>query len=256
VHNAVIIASLLTVASSAIALAQPDTLRRVRNAKDGQMYVWIPPGTVMMGCSPEDKACEPDESPRHRIALSRGFWIGRTEMTVAGWRKHRTAPDEKADDHPIGGVGWQEAADFCRAVGGRLPTEAEWEYAARAGTEASRYGQREQIAWYNPTPDVEPGPDNRSRPVARKLPNNFGLYDMIGNVWEWVADFYEADYYARSPESDPKGPAGGAAWVIRGGSWRSGPSRSARASDRNAQKTTSGREDVGFRCVIDQLPQP
>ena len=110
---------------------------------------------------------------------------------------------------------------FCEALNGkrdgyhyRLPTEAEWEYAARAGDSSCRYGPLVEVAWFHDNSD------GRTHPVGEKKPNGFGLYDTLGNVWEWVQDWYGEDYYSHSPESDPKGPGSGEYRVSRGGSWR------------------------------------
>src|SRR5437899_167917 len=114
---------------------------------------------------------------------------------------------------PVETVTWNQAKRYCEAVGGRLPTEAEWEYAARAGNEASRYGNLNEIAWY------DNNSDHKTHDVGQKQANRWGLYDMLGNVWEWVGDWYDEKYYAKSPSVDPTGPTSGKYRVVRGGSW-------------------------------------
>ena len=120
----------------------------------------------------------------------------------------------------------------------RLLTEAEWEYAARAGTTAARYGDLDQVAWY----DGNSG--GKTHPVAQKAPNAWGLYDMLGNVWEWCSDWY-GEY--KEEKNDPTGPASGESKVLRGGSWLSNPRR-VRVSDRNVLVPSDRIDNVGFRC--------
>ena len=128
----------------------------------------------------------------------------------------------------------------CR--GYRLPTEAEWEYAARAGTAGSRYGAIDKIAWYS-------GNSGKgTHPIAQKAPNAWGLYDMLGNVWEWVADWYSKDYYSQSPESNPTGPVNGTIRVMRGGAWDD-LIEGVRSAYRAAYKQTNTNGDTGFRCA-------
>jgi formylglycine-generating enzyme required for sulfatase activity/Flp pilus assembly protein TadD len=195
-----------------------------KNAKDGLNYVWIPPGSFIMGCSPGDTECLPDEKPAHQVAITKGFWIGQTEVTVGAYKRFAAAtgyglpPAPKFNDGwtnenmPIMSMSWNDAKAFCQWVGGRLPTEAEWEYAARAGSTEARYGPPGDVAWYGDAP-------SGAHEVAQKRANGFSLYDMLGNATEWVADWYEARYYQVSPSQDPTGPVSGSAHVLRGGSW-------------------------------------
>jgi formylglycine-generating enzyme required for sulfatase activity len=152
------------------------------NPKDGLKYVWIPSGTFMMGCSPGDKGCFPGEKPSHRVTLSKGFWIGQTEATVGAYKRFAGATARKMrhaeifdrgwanDSMPITKVNWNDAHDYCTWAGGRLPTEAEWEYAARGGSTEARYGSLDEVAWnyYDATSGRKP------QPVGQKRANGFG----------------------------------------------------------------------------------
>ncbi len=231
--------------------------------KDSLKYVWIPAGTFMMGCSPEDKLCAGDEKPPHRVTLTKSFWMGQTVVTVGAYKRYALSTNRKMpqaptfnngwtnDKMPIVNVNWGDAWDYCRWIGGRLPSEAEWEYAARGGSTEARYGPIDEIAWYA---------DNSgggTQEVAQKRPNGFALYDMLGNVTQWVKDLYLHNYYRSSPSWDPPGPVSVLVPALapapprfsRGASWRS-PSKDVRASRRHGWagfrvEYTS----VGFRCV-------
>ncbi|MSV28251.1 MAG: hypothetical protein EXQ52_05835 [Bryobacterales bacterium] len=213
-------------------------------------YVAILPGEFSMGCSPGDSQCFDDEKPGRSVRLTKGFLMVRTEVTVENYRKFVQAggPAPEGDglnrtgDHPITGVTWEAARAYCAFTGGRLPTEAEWEYAARGQTTTARYGPLEQVAWYFGNSG------GATHPVGTKSPNIYGLFDMLGNVWEWTADRYGEQYYRASPATDPKGPASGDSRVVRGGSWGSNPVN-ARASNRVGYLPVFWGNDLGFRCV-------
>jgi formylglycine-generating enzyme required for sulfatase activity len=232
-------------ASSLTAQSPPRVSTRV-NPIDGLTYVWIPPGTFTMGCSPGDRECSDDEKPAHRVTITKGFWIGRTEVTQAAY-EHVTGrnPSEfKGASLPVETISWDEAGAYCKAVGMRLPTEAEWEYAARGRNPAARYGALDAVAW------VPSNSGAKTHDVAQKQPNGYGLYDMLGNIWEWVADWFDYKYYASRPASDPKGPSSAQNRTVRGGA-RDDIPRNAPASARYLYAPDSRSNDVGVRCAGD-----
>jgi formylglycine-generating enzyme required for sulfatase activity len=222
-----------------------------QNSQDGQPYVWIPAGTFTMGCSIGDEQCFSEEKPAHQVTISKGFWMGQTEVTVeayekfAGITEDRLSSNNDAHGHdtPVVNVTWDEAHYFCKWAGGRLPTEAEWEYAARAGSSTSRYGELDEIAWY------DKNSENTVHRAGQKRANQFGLFDMLGNAWEWVNDWYDGKYYARSPEVDPAGPETGQMHGLRGGSWLNN-SKLVRASDRGRSLPELRFNYFGLRCVL------
>jgi formylglycine-generating enzyme required for sulfatase activity len=218
------------------------------NPKDGLKYVWIPPGTFMMGCSSGDSECYPNERPAHQVTITSGFWIGQTPVTQEAYRRvtGKNTSHFKGDGLPVDHIMREEAKRYCEAVGMRLPTEAEWEYAARAGTLGARYGDVDAVAWY----DGNSG--SQTQPVGLKEPNAWKLYDMLGNVWQWTADSYAEKYYNQRGDEDPQGPPAGPR-TFRGGSWSSFP-RSVRASYRGSGEPGFGEYSYGARCVGKTLP--
>jgi len=249
------------------------------NPMDGQQYVWIPPGNFMMGCSQGDLACRDPEKPAHLAVITKGFWMGRTEVTVAAAERYARAvglqmppppyynPGWSDQNMPVVQADWNAFQAYCRWVGGRLPTEAEWEYAARAGNTSPTYAPVEEVAWYGdnsghkrldttkftgdmPTYErIMQKNGNGAHDVAQKRPNAWGLYDMLGNAAEWVQDWFAPDYYQNSPAQDPQGPPTGQLRVVRGGAWAGFPSF-VRASSRNAAAPTKAVIDFGGRCVV------
>jgi len=252
------------------------------NPKDRLKYVWIPPGTFMMGCSPGDNECYDEEKPSHQVRISKGFWMGQTPVTVAAYKRFAaigvSMPPETGfgqglshgwgnEQMPIIDVTWEEAQAYCGWVGGRLPTEAEWEYAARGGSEEARYRPLEEVAWYADNSGRErldsarilreeqdkwldrlKENGNGKHDVGGKRANGFGLFDVLGNVWEWVNDWYDEKYYQTSPTVDPPGPSNGQVRVLRGGSWGD-PPRQVRVSIRNRDDPEVMANTFGFRCV-------
>jgi formylglycine-generating enzyme required for sulfatase activity len=152
------------------------------------------------------------------------------------------------ENMPIVNVTWDEAEAYCGWMGGRLPTEAEWEYAARGGTTKEHYGPLDDIAWYRQNSGLQP------HAVAQKRANRFGLYDVLGNVWEWVYDRYDQNYYQSSPSQDPPGPADGHLRVVRGGSFND-PPNFVRLSRRTWGSPADRCHDYGFRCTWEE-PDP
>jgi formylglycine-generating enzyme required for sulfatase activity len=199
----------------------------------------------MMGCSKGDSQCLGDENPAHQVTLTKGFWIGQTEVTQEAYQRvtGKNPSEFKGARLPVEDVSWNEAQAYCRAVGMRLPTEAEWEYAARGGDTSARYGTLDAVAWY----DGNSG--KTTHEVGQKRANMYGLYDMLGNVWEWVADWYDAydeKYYGQSLAVDPAGPGSGTVRVVRGDSWYDTP-RNARVSIRDKYAGRGRRGQAGRR---------
>lgn len=232
---------------------QPVQVDIRENPKDRLQYVFIPPGTFRMGCSPGDHECDAGEKPAHDVRISTGFWMGQTDVTVEAYKRFvsasgRSMPNSPGTNPtwsdgsvPVTLVSWNEAHDYCGWAGMRLPTDAEWEYAARAGSTDSRYGDLGAIGWY------EDNSGGRLQRVAQKQPNAFKLYDMLGNVWQWTAD-WAAPYENRGGETDPQGPPSGTSRVLRGGCWVSNSS-SVRASIRGWNQPSVRFNVNGFRCA-------
>ena len=237
----------LTNPSGGQLLPAPASARVRQNPKDRLWYVRIPPGTFAMGCSVGDTECGDDEKPAHRVTISKGFWIGQTDVTVAVFQEYsrltgaQMQGGQKVGDFPVVNVTWQDASGYCTWAGGRLPTEAEWEYAARGGSTEARYGSLDEVAWYNGNSG------NTWHEVGKKHANGFGLYDMLGNVWQWVNDWYDQNYYQSSPSRDPQGPGSGQTRVLRGGSWFNFP-RYVRVSNRLSYVPNNRVLNFGFRC--------
>ena len=221
---------------------------------DRLAYVFIPPGKFTMGCSPGDSQCNDNEKPAHQVTISKAFQMGQTEVTreafqrVIGGNASRFGYAGDGNRLPAVGVDWSEANTYCERIGGRLPTEAEWEYAARGGDPSPSYGVLTDVAWFE---------DNSNRTpheVGQKRPNAFALYDMLGNVEEWVSDLWGP--YSDGDSLDPKGPAGRGYHFVRGGSWAS---FKASASFRCCAGFETPGSYVGFRCVIQEtqpVPSP
>jgi sulfatase modifying factor 1 len=220
-----------------------------------------------MGCVPRDGACEADERPRHGVTIWRAFQLMTTEVTVGQFRASSVArPGQpnwnKGDRQPVVNVTWDDARAFCTWAKGRLPTEAEWEYAARGGRSGTIYpwGNEASHEFANYGTDLCCGGLAQGRdawehtsPVGSFAANGYGLYDMAGNVWEWVADRYDATYYAGSPARDPPGPPSGSYRVVRGGSWFCYPTL-LRVSTRYWIVPGLRLINLGFRCARDVVP--
>jgi len=223
----------------------------------GMEFVKISAGCFSMGRDPNFEDGSDDELPRHRVCITKPFYIGTTEVTQAQWVSVMGSnPSEfKGRNNPVETVSWEDAQNFIRRLnqkeGGnkyRLPTEAEWEYAARAGSSSTYHfgddmGIVGQYGWY------WDNSSERTHPVAQKRPNQWGLYDMHGNVWEWVQDWYGENYYRNSPMNDPKGPSSGRNRVYRGGSWGSVGARFLRSARRSYYSPGVRGSGLGFRLV-------
>jgi formylglycine-generating enzyme required for sulfatase activity len=208
------------------------------NPTDGLTYVWIPPGSFLMGCSPGDNECFDDEKPAHRLTIAKGFWMGQTPVTQAAYQRIRNSHPSHFEglNRPVEDLSWSNASRYCSATGGRLPTEAEWEYAARAGTTGPRYGDLDEIAWYTGNSGGE------THDVGLKRPNPWGLHDMLGNIWQYVAG---QGRYSGAAQSDPPGQF---MYGVRGGYWGGDP-RFVRVSYRGVGDGELRNGLVGFRCV-------
>jgi formylglycine-generating enzyme required for sulfatase activity len=237
----------------------------------GMKFVLIPPGEFLMGSPDSNTAAKPDEKPQHRVRITRPFFLGVTEVTQGQFKAVMgTNPSyfKMGDDHPVEEVSWMDALTFCRKLsererlkppggpsglldveGYRLPTEAEWEYACRAGNttrfsfgdDPARLGE---FAWYreNAAPTTHR--------VGLKSPNGFGLYDMHGNVRELCWDNYDGMFYGHSPDVDPLGPMQAPSRVNRGGCWDDFPDNM-RAARRHPRPPTRG-FSMGFRVARSQ----
>ena len=239
----------------------------------GMEFMPVPAGTFMMGSDESDREASASEKPRHRVTISKPFLIGKYEVTQAQWQAVMGASpyaDPRSNpyyslpgmaeritkpDHPAT-VSWNDAQEFIRRLNAgegharyRLPTEAEWEYAARAGTTtAYSFGDdaRElgRYAWFG-----EDFASGGTHPVGQKEPNAWGLHDVHGNVWEWVQDRFGERYYAEGPSVDPQGPAMGSARVVRGGSWHQ-TATSWRSAFRRQYEPDYRGISIGFRLVM------
>jgi len=239
---------------------------RVRDIATGIEMLLVPPGTFTMGQSRFDLQSDSyrtrAELPRRQVTLTRAFYLGRYEVTQAQWQSIMGSNPSSwkrlsdSSSRPVEQVSWNNVADFNRRTGLRLPTEAEWEYACRAGTTTAIHSSRPRrngsnstvylynIAW------ISDNANFRTQRVGRKDPNSWGFYDMIGNVNEWCNDWYGS--YAEGAATDPTGPTG---WnrVLRGGGYAAGW-LSCRSSARNGRSSATTGADLGFRVARDPGP--
>lgn len=183
--------------------------------------IWCPPGSFMMG-SPETEEGRFVDEIQHRVTLTKGFWLGKTPVTQRQWMSvmGNNPSYFKGDDLPLENVSWDECQEFCRKAGLALPTEAQWEYACRAGSTGpyAGTGRLEEMGWFAwNSDDGKLFAFRKTHPVGHLEANDWGLNDMHGNVWEWCADWYGA--YLSDATTDPTGPLSGSHRVSRGGSW-------------------------------------
>jgi len=235
--------------------------------------VLIPAGSFEMGSNDE----ESDEKPVHTVQIS-SFYMDKYEVTNAEYKKCVNAGscraplsvesysrssyygDSTYDNYPVIYVSWDDARKYCQWKGGRLPTEAEWEYAARGGLSGARYPNGDNIncgdANFSRLSGSgegikcrdSGGKDNDTHPVGSYVANGYGLYDMAGNIWEWVSDWYDSNYYKNSPLRDPQGPSNGEYRGVRGGSWHSLTSNF-HVSNRSWHHASVRDFNLGFRCA-------
>ena len=230
---------------------------RVRDDSTQLEMLLVPPGSFQMGCSPSlQHACNAEEFPVHGVTLTSAFYLGRFEVTQAQWTARMGSnpshfqgvsyPD--ASNRPVETVSWIAVQAFLAPGGLRLPTEAEWEYACRAGTtSAFNNGSSDDalvplLAWF------EHSSNGQTNPVGQKIANPLGLHDMHGNVWEWVSDWYSPSFYSESPPQNPTGPVVGSERVARGGSWIYGTS-ACRSSLRARAAEATADFTLGFRVA-------
>jgi formylglycine-generating enzyme required for sulfatase activity len=224
-------------------------------------FVLIPSGSFMMGAGPTFQGQSDYERPSHRVTITRSFHMSVTPVTQAQWAALTGSSPSmfKGADKPVENVSHNDIVQFVAQLNARegrenyrLPTEAEWEYAALAGSTA-RYcfgdGEMdlERYAWYN-ADHLKGAREGGTHPVATKAANAWGLHDVHGNVFEWTSDWFGEGYYAKSPRNDPRGPSSGTARVTRGGSWGS-DSWFCQAAARNSEAPDQRSMYTGFRLV-------
>lgn len=242
------------------AIAATGLAWRVRDTATQIEMLLVPPGTFEMGCimGSNQYGCLSFELPVHTVTLTQSFYLGRYEMTQSQWQARMGSnpsffqsasaqvPAAQVPNRPVEQVSWNTIQGFCAATGMRLPTEAEWEYACRAGTQTPFYnGSTDDkalgnLAWYLPNSG------GQTRPVGEEAANAFGFHDMLGNVREWVNDWYGS--YSGNAQTDPIGPVSASLRVLRGGSWNV-DSNYVRSSSRGAVSPGSTNYALGFRVA-------
>lgn len=237
----------------------------VMTGKDGAPMVLVPEGKFIMGSKEVNERVQSDEQPNHQVYLD-AYYIDQYEVTTSRYAKFlqetkRTAPKRWSSNvlklhgsKPVVGVTWRDAAAYCSWSGKRLPSEAEWEKAARGiDQQIFPWGNNElnqEFANFGHCCDFESYGSLTDVGSFEKGKSPYGVYDMAGNVWEWTADWYDSHYYEKSPELSPKGPPNGKFRVLRGGSWNTSP-KTIRSTYRTSFKPTTWSGGIGFRCAQD-----
>ena len=222
----------------------------------GMEFVWVPEGCFQMGSPEDEKGRSSDEGPVHEVCLD-GFWMGKYEVTQTQWQQMmgNNPSNFTGENLPVENVSWNDVQEFLQTLNKqagkemyRLPTEAEWEYAARAGTETTySFGgdtdKLDDYAWYSSNSG------SQTHPVGELKPNAWELYDVHGNVWEWCQDWYDKEYYSKSPQENPQGLSSGTYRVLRGGSWGNAPNN-CRSANRGRNPPDYWSNFFGFRVVV------
>ena len=275
-----IVATALCLCTLAIAQDKPASPKSHEIKELSITLIRIEPGEFLMG-SPDTEPGHHAREHQHKVKITKPFYIASTEVTQAQWKvlMGNNPSYFKGDNLPVENVSWEDARRFCEKLSERekrkfrLPTEAEWEYACRAGKQGpvAGTGKLDEMAWYadnsgdarvDSTRLWKDDPDNyfknllankcRTRPVGTAKPNDWGLYDMQGNVTEWVADWLDDEYYKNSPAADPAGPEKSEleSRVLRGGSWGNEPAN-CRAANRDWNRADTRSGSIGFRIAMD-----
>jgi formylglycine-generating enzyme required for sulfatase activity len=234
---------------------------RVRDTGTGIEMLLVPPGTFQMGCSPSlQSGCQMAENPIHFVTITSSFYLGRFEVTQSQWQQVAGGNPSfftglsDSSVRPVERVSLPVVHAFLQTTGLRLPTEAEWEYACRAGTQTAFHGtstapsgsddeaDHAAIAW------TSSNSGSQTHPVGTRQANGLGFFDMLGNVLEWTGDRFSADYYASSPAEDPLGPSVGSQAVMRGGAWLA-DTYNCRTSSRWSDDPMTASNRIGFRVA-------
>ncbi len=232
-----------------------ETVKLQKGPSGNIEMVFVKGGTFQMGCTSEQSDCNDDEKPVHTVTVS-DFYMGKYEVTQKQWKEimGNNPSYFKGDNLPVERVSWNDIQEFLKKLNQktgmnyRLPTEAEWEYAARGGVKSRGYkyagsNDIDEVAWH----DGNSG--NKTHPVGQKKANELGIYDMSGNVWEWCSDWYSSSYYGSSPQNNPQGPSSGLHRVARGGSWYD-YARYCRVARRDFSGPGIRYYALGFRLVL------
>ena len=218
---------------------------RVKDIATGIEMLLVPPGTFMMGASPGESPAFERDKPAHEVTITKAFYLGRTAVTQAQWFKVMdTNPSHfRGELLPVDSVSWDDCQQFCAKTGMKLPTEAQWEYACRAGTKGATYGDLDLIAWHYGNAEYE------THAVGQLQPNALGFFDMLGNVWEWCEDRYGS--YSSGSVTNPTGTTTGTYRLLRGGDWvhNSGHCRASLRFHLSAPDSIFFDLFIGFRVV-------